>query len=271
MQGDNAKLKQYLLGTLPESEMEELDLRIMSDRAFAEVLSLAEHELIEDHLEGSLTAEETALFQSDFLVSPKRRAMIREISFLKEFAKKKAQTVERAEPLASPSARNGFFGFYFRPIMAGAVLVAALAICAVWFGYLGENRSSLELEYARHNTSDLSDLSKLANYSAINLSSGNFRDSASTSGQSADKLTDTVLFRLALPPKTLDGSVFNAKIQRAGMPDFLLNDVPSYRNPNGHELRILVPKAILQKGRYQIIVESNAVDATVGTYVFIIE
>ena len=270
MQGDNAKLKQYLLAMLSESETEELDLRVISDRDFAEVLSLAEHELIEDHLEDSLAVEETAQFQSNFLVSPKRRAMLREISLLKEFTKKKTQAAEKEEPLADPSvSRTGFFGFYLRPILAaGAIACAVVMAVLVWNFYSSEKQSPLEMEYAELNKEDLTDQTKLTGYYPINLISQNLRDTASASVQDGNKLTDTVLFQLALPSKTPDGLIFKTKIRRVGVPDFKLNEVRLYRNPNGSELRLLAPKAILQKGQYQIIVESNADGSVVGTYLF---
>ena len=272
MIGENKKLKQFLLGTLPESENEELDLRIISDESFAEELSLAEHELIEDHLEGSLSGDETARFESNFLVSPERRAMLREISLLKEFAKKQIASLEQETLVAKPSSRSGsFFSFYFRPLLAGAaILIAVLAIGIVWNEFR-ETGSPLEREYAEINKRDLSDLAQLTNYYPINLSSATFRDTASAPKQSADKLTETVLFRLALPVNTADNSLFQAKIRRAGTPDFTIDEVRSYRNPNGYEARLLVPKAILQKGQYQVIVESKFDAAAVAIYAFAVE
>lgn len=270
MQGENKKLKQYLLGTLPESENEDLDLRLISDESFAEELSLAEHELIEDHLEGSLSSDETVVFESNFVVSPERQALLREISLLKAFAKKKIGSREQEEFLPHPAPRSGFFSFYFRPILAvAAILVAVLAIGLIWNTYLRETRSPREIEFAELNKRDLSDLSQLTSYYPVNLSSGTFRDAASASKQSADKLTETVLFRLALPANTADTAIFQAKIRRTGAPDFTLSDVRAYRNPNGQEIRLLVPKEILQKGQYQIFLEQKAAPA--ATYAFTVE
>ena len=272
MQGDNTNLKKYLLGTLSESENEELDLRIISDESFAEELSLAEHELIEDNLEGSLSSDEAAVFESNFLVSLERHALLREISLLKEFAKKKTGSREQEEIVSNPSPRSGFFSFYFRPILAvAAILVAVLALGLIWNIYLRETRTPLESEYAELNKRDLGDLAQLANYYPINLSSGTFRNTALASKQSADKLTGTVLFRLALPVSTADNAVFQAKIRRTGAPDFTLSDVHAYRNPNGQEIRLLVPKEILQKGQYQITVQSKSDGAAVSAYVFEVE
>lgn len=254
---------------LSEAENEELDLRVISDEDFAAELSLAEHELIEDHLEGSLTAEESARFRSDFLISPERLSLLREITLLKDFAQKKAVPAEVLENTFA--THSGFFGSYFRPLLAfAAILVAVLAIGLVWNSYFRETRSPLELEYAELNKKDLGDLTKLADYYPINLSTANFRDGEAAPKQSADRLTDTVLFRLALPANTVDNAAFKATVRRVGTPDFTLNDIHAYRNPNGYEIRVLVPKAILQKGRYQMILESKA-DGSAATYAFVVE
>ncbi len=272
MQGDNKNLKQYLLGTLSERENEELDLRLISNESFAEELLLAEHELIEDHLEGTLSGDEAALFASNFLTSPERRVLLREVSLLKDFVKKKPVLAERVEPLADASARRmGFLDYYFRPLLAAAaILIAVLAISLVWNAYFRETRSPLELEYAELNKRDLGDLTKLGDYYPINLSTANFRDGEADPKQNAHKLTDTVLFRLALPANTVDNAVFKATVRRNRTPDFTLNDVRAYRNPSGHELRLLVPKAVLQKGEYQMMLESRT-DGSAATYAFVVE
>ncbi len=273
MQGENTKLKQYLVGALSESENEELDVRIISDESFAAEMSLAEHELSEDYLEGMLSSGEKAQFESNFLVTAERRAMLREISVLKEFAKKKRESAARETPLIKSSGPfGGLLALYFRPLMAGAViLISVLALGLVWNAYFRDTRSPLEREYADLNKRDLSNLAQLEHYSPINLNPVTFRDTASTPKQSADRLTETVLFRLALPTNTVEGSSFVAKIRRVGTPEFAIDYVRAYRNPYGHEIRMLVPKAILQKGQYQIVVESKNDEAAQAPYVFTVE
>ena len=273
MQGENKKLKQYLIGALSEGQTEELDLLIISDESFAAEMSLAEHELCEDYLEGVLSSEETDRFESNFLVNAERHAMLREISLLKEFAKKKTRSVKLDEPLTKPSTGfGGFLALYFRPLMAGAaILIAVFALGLVWNSYFRDTRSPLEREYAELNKRDLNDLAQLENYSPVNLNSGTFRDTATTPKQSAENLTETVLFRLALPVNTVEGSSYRAKIRRVGPPEFAIDNIRAYRNPHGYEIRMLVPKSILQKGQYQIVVESKNDGANLAPYVFTVE
>jgi hypothetical protein len=268
MQGD-IRLRQYLLGSLSESEREDLDLRVIEDESITEEVALAEHEILEDFLEGDLSAEEERLFNANFLISPERRSMLRRIALLKEFAKKK--TAAEAEPAAT-ELRPGFFTFYFRPLLAGAALTAtALLTGVVWFAFVRDARSPLELRYAEMNRQDLSEPSRLSEYSQINLGPVGFRDAAEAPRESADRLTETVALRLALPANTADGSLYSVIVRRPGAPDFSIDGVKAYRNPAGYELRVLVPEASLAKDQHQIIVNPQAGGQTVSTYTFILE
>ncbi|MDI1240987.1 MAG: hypothetical protein PSX80_03580 [bacterium] len=51
-----------------------------------ETLFLIESELIEDHLEGSLTPAESELFLANFLVTEERREHLNELRMLKRFS-----------------------------------------------------------------------------------------------------------------------------------------------------------------------------------------
>ena len=267
MQRDVAKLKKYLLGMLPDTETEELDLRVMSDEAFSDELRLAEHDLVEDHLEGGLSKQESTLFKSAFLTSPERRNLLRETSLLKNFAKKNASAEKEMGEKAS-EGRGTFFALYFRPLLAAAA-AAAMIFSILWFSFSGSSRSPLEKEYAELNNQDLSDISQLTEYSSIELVPGTFRGSGSAPKKPAHGLTETVLFRLALPANISGDADFSAAIHGERTSDFELEKIRAYRGPHGSELRVLVPKSILQSGQFQINVTSGTSD--VGNYTFVVE
>jgi hypothetical protein len=270
---DNSELKKYLLGSLTESVSEELDMRLIAEEAFADEILLAEHELIEDHIEGSLSSDDEARFESTFLISPERRALLRETSLLKELARKELGPPVPAAPLQHlPAGRRSFLSLYFRPLLAvAAVLLAVLAVGLLWNSFIRQKASPLETEFAALNNSDLSDLSRLSNLYPVNLSPDTFRDAASVPKHNLANLTEMVLFRLALRPNANSSARFRAVIRRSGTPDFTLNAIPAYRNTNGNEIRLLLPASILQKGQYELIIESNADNAVAGNYAFAIE
>ena len=272
MQGENLMLKQYLMETLTERETAKIDLRIISDENFAEELSLAESDLIEDYLEGSLSDDEVRLFRTNFLISPARKAQLTEISLLKSYAQSQAvQKTQNESAEASPAKLTDILRAYLRPIaIGGAMAVAVLVIGFIWSGYFGDSGSALEREYAELNKRDLSKVMDLNAFSSVNLSSGSFRDANSAAKQNTVKLTDAILFRLALPSNAAEGATFKAKIMSSGDPVFTLDNVRVYQNPNGQEVRLLLPKSILERRQYQIRLENES-GGEAGTFSFVIE
>ena len=270
MQNDTSNLKRYLMGTLPEPEMEEIDLRVISDESFSDELTLAETDLIEDYLEGSLTDEEQRLFHANFLTSDSRREQLHEIELLKTYARNQAAQKKQPEP--DPAPRVGFVDLlkaYLRPLTLGAAVVALLVVGLFWFGYLGGSGSALEKQYAELNKKDLSNTAELTGYANVNLTPGSFRDANSATRQSGDQLTETVLFRLILTSK-VDGTTIKANVLRGSSAVFTVDAAKVYQNAGGQDIRLLLPKSILQKGHYQIRLE-NASGAEAGTFAFVIE
>ena len=265
------RLRQYLLGNLSLPDTEEIDLLVIEDEEFSAEIVLAESELIEDHLEGSLSDAESGLFKTNFLVSAARKEQLRETRLLTRYARtaRVSEKEEITEPRSSFSLRKLISGF--RPLMVGVAMIAVVvAAGVVWQIYFGSSATPLEKEYAEMNRRDLSGAEELSKYSAISLSSGTFRDSGSAVKQNADTLTETTLFRLVPPAGAAGGSIFKAKVSRGGTLIFTLDGVRLYQNPNGPELRLLLPKSILQKGQYLIKIESSA-GGDAGTFAFVIE
>ncbi len=270
MHADTKQLKRYLLGDLPEREADAIDLQIITDENLCEDISLAESNLIEDFLEGALSADEERLFRSNFMTSDARREQLREIDLIKKVARSQAAQKKQSEVQIAPPA--GFFDLvktYLRPLALGAAVVALLVVGLFWFGYLGGSSSALEKQYAELNKKDLGNPSDLTVYSNISLVPGNFRGSDSAVKQNEDKLTDTVLFRLTLPSK-VDGSTYKARVLRGSSTVFTLEAAKVYQNSGGQDVRVLLPKSILQKGQYQIKLESQS-GAEAGTFAFVIE
>ena len=90
---------------LPDEETEALDLRIISGDELSEELSLAEHDLAEDYLEGELSPEEAARFDTHFLTSPERKALVREVRIFKGIAARKSESRKTEAGSVCASAR----------------------------------------------------------------------------------------------------------------------------------------------------------------------
>jgi len=71
-----SKLKDYLLGRLPEAELEAIDERLVTDGDFYEEILIAEDELIDQYLNKELNESDRKSFEEFFLISPERRAKL---------------------------------------------------------------------------------------------------------------------------------------------------------------------------------------------------
>lgn len=256
MDDDAKKLRQYLLGSLPESEAEMLDRRIIGDKNFEEELLQAEDLLMEDYLDEALSTTETSLFHKNFLISEARKEQLNELAALKNYAQyaSRRETSETAENNFFRALKNAF-ALNFRPVAAafGLLIVGILAI-AVWqLGFSGSTGdvALLEKQTATLNEGNLSDLKNYENLSKLSLFPNLLRSSDETAKLSAAALSDKVLLRLALPVEE-NSNAFSAKITRNQTDGITLNKIPTYSNQSGKEVRLILPAAFLKNGEYTI-------------------
>ena len=69
-------LVRYLLGQLGESEQERVEQTYLADQDWQERLAIAEDELIDDYVHGTLAAAGRAAFEKHFLNSPRRHERV---------------------------------------------------------------------------------------------------------------------------------------------------------------------------------------------------
>ena len=270
-EGEREKLKQFLLGSLSESDAEEIGVQIITDGAMDEKMSFAETELIEDFLDNELTAQEKELFFANFLTTPERVELLEETALLKNCAQNyfKAEAEGEREEKKSGSFIDGFRRFLalnLRPI--AAVLLVLVIGAVVWrvFLYDANALSQVEKEYAALNAKDLTSAPEAANLTNKSLIVGTYRDTADASSKlSAAALTGNVLFRLALPPETPRDTRFDLELIKDGKAVFRQPNLKVYQNPSGQELKVILPKSVLSSGTYQIKLNTGA------TYVFAVE
>ena len=73
VQGNENQSYRFLLGELPPNEQERIEIQLLEDGEFQEVIQAAEFDLIDDYIRGDLTAENVRRFERIFLNSPARR------------------------------------------------------------------------------------------------------------------------------------------------------------------------------------------------------
>ena len=142
-------LRQYLLCVLGEEARLRLDERLLVDDEFAQRVSLAESELIDDYACGRLNAADRNQFARRFLVTDERRNALRLSTALNVFAESEPplRNVVGVAKEAKPSwgdTFGAFFGFTRRPgfAFAGAAAVLLVVVGLIWFA----NRGSRQLQ-----------------------------------------------------------------------------------------------------------------------------
>lgn len=269
------ELKNYLLGNLDAQTDEEIGVQILANDSLEDKLLIAENDLIEDFLDKSLSPAEEKLFYENFLICDDRQKKINEVSLYRQIAKKHFETKDAAGQ--NEEISDGFFDrlkklFGFNIGFAAPVLaVLILVLAGFYFFNSTEKMSPLENEFNALNRQDFADVNQFSRSSNISLIAGTFRDSSAGNKLKAENLSDKIFFRLALPFDQPESELLNAEIIRDQKTVFRQNDIRIYKNQNGQEIRLFLPKEILSKGQYQLKVVNPKNENSTVTYDFAVE
>ncbi len=269
---DYEDIKEYLLGSLSAAEREEIDLRIIEDTEFAIDTSAAEDHLIERYLDGELTDDESRLFRSDYLVTEQRARRVKEFAALRTLASRRA--IEPPEAVSAQAGGNwfglsGLFARYRLVTAMAVILVAALAGVGGWIYFADRGPTALEREYAALNQADMSDLARFDSDSKVELFPSNFRSSDRALRIKAGGLTRSILFRLPLIFDPYAGSRYRAELRREGKTVFSVPNVSPVKDGSGTEVRVLIPREIIGKGEYQIILSQLGTEVAPVAFGFV--
>ena len=140
---DKEKLYSYLLGSLPDEDIELLDELTFTDPAFADSVNIAEKDLVDSYVNGGLEGSQLENFESHYLASPIRRKNVQFARAFKDFAAREQLAGEsrsaRAPLVSTPGTKSGFSAFleslrgfgFGQPIVAVAAVVPVLALIAL--------------------------------------------------------------------------------------------------------------------------------------------
>lgn len=129
-------LRRYLLGDLPAESQRSLEERLMTDGGLYEELLMAEDDLVDQYLAGTLAARAREAFERSFLATPERRhklsfaAALRKYVATAERPQQRRPETEKSGP--STHARGRLLRGLFRPARpaVGWALAAALLLAA---------------------------------------------------------------------------------------------------------------------------------------------
>lgn len=132
LDGHNEIVK-YLIGTLDDQvKMRRIEEKLMTSDEFAEELTLAEDELIEQYLDEELSADDRRRFETYFLVTTERKQKLRLSRDLRRYA----LGLMPADAAAPASARDHKRAFDWRQYFSFPVIrFAALFLVVAGIGY----------------------------------------------------------------------------------------------------------------------------------------
>jgi hypothetical protein len=132
------RIRDYLLGQLPEGELEALDERVVVDKDFYEELLIVEDELVDEYLNNELTKSEQESFEKYFLITPERHQKLIFSKDLKTYLDNKQENpVPEPEPQPVPDVNRKVvvpppkpkpWYYSFLPIRTPALAYAAMAL-----------------------------------------------------------------------------------------------------------------------------------------------
>lgn len=282
MKNQNSKFRAYFLGKLADNEAAAIELNIISDSSLEAKMHSAESELMEDYLDEMLAPDEKELFDKNFLVTKERQIRV---DFLKQL-KKHARSAHQKKPRNSASNENAglfnslknLFSLKLNPvpilIAASLLILAAGFIWIIFFNQAGQSDfAQMEKAINEINQKDFNNASAYQNFSNLRLIPGNLRSPGNKNSLFENNLTDEVFLRLMLPIGTGSDKSYTAKIKRDGKTVLTLNEIRTYENKAGREIRLLLPENVLNKGEYQIELneQESAVENSIIVYLFSIE
>jgi hypothetical protein len=132
------ELIRYLLGELPEDDVERLDEQSVVDDEFAARLRLAEDDLVDAYSRGKLTGDRQRRFEAFYLTSPRRRDKV-------AFSRRLLQALDGDPAHAAPGGLKP----HWRPRWLPWALAAAAALCLGTGALIQHARIEADLTDAR--------------------------------------------------------------------------------------------------------------------------
>lgn len=144
---EKQEMRSYLLGILPQDRQTDLEQRILSDGAVYEELLVAENDLIDQYVAGTLSGLEKHRFETHFLITPERQKKLRFGKLFKRYLSSHQVLVppeELADLQTTPSnptasrKRAQFSMAVFRrnPVLAFSMIVVTCLGLALLFWFL---------------------------------------------------------------------------------------------------------------------------------------
>lgn len=256
---EKAFFRKYLLHDMDEEAQEQVEQRLITDKEFSRHIAMAQDDLIDDFIAGTLSEQEMESFRTHYMTTPARLQKLKFATALDAYVMKRAE-----EP---PPGLFDRLALAFRP-RSSKILYAvatALLICVAVILLLPSLRESglwpgqnLQREIARINRAQETDATPL---SELRRDSGStralfLRQNVVREGGEARRVEisgDVKLIRLLLEVESVPYDSYRAMMQTADGHDLTPIERLKARNEDGARFVVInLPAQLLARGDYQL-------------------
>ena len=269
---EQAVIRQYLLGYSVGDAAEAIELRLIANEEYLQEFSIVTDELIEDYLDGNLSAAEATQFENHFLKTPRRHRKLEIATALSEKATARAgsnsQATDHSNVRNFPPPAGRHRQYWQLAAIVSIVLFAGLIAWAILRNQITVPAGELQAELQQLNSSG----SAAPAGPSVHLSIApvTVRALGEDRRVAVEPDTQTVVIRLGLVDKIYD----NYQVSLETVESKELGKTPPLKPISGDEGRFIevrLPAQRLQPHHYRIRLSALTAPDTyedVGVYPF---
>jgi hypothetical protein len=279
---EEVNMRRYLLGDVDETQREQLEERILCDKAFAERLSIAQDHLIDDYVFDGLSEADRQSFETNFVLNKERRNKLRIAQALDVYVTRELPARHATNHHSRvPSELWRTTGRFMERYKLWATVAFAIVVLLVFLGpklgswLMPRSISPLAAERARmeRELADLNQNPSLAVNSAtidLALQPTILREGGDTKRVVLTRDIHFVRLKLEFPQVKYDR--YRAVVKTVeDLELFAINGLKSERETDPGVILLRIPSEFLATNDYQIElqgIKADRVAATVAHYTF---
>jgi anti-sigma factor RsiW len=258
------QMRQFFLGQLNESQREQVEEIFICDAETREKILIAEEDLIEDYLDGSLSPEDHQRFRAHYLTSPQQQQKLRITRALRQ-----AEVDEDTQPAgvvtavrSSPSKLRAFldlFGLGNRLVAIPVVATLSAVVIAGSIWLYRSQRSNVEEEQRLAIQKELDELNRPSAIAASLEKRGIFSTVVSnitlrSSGKYIKVPAGTAIIELWLMRSGKDTfPSYQVELRNLNSAEkFVIHHLRPETGPQGEAVRIRIPSSLATRDDFRL-------------------
>jgi len=269
---DEVRIRRFLLEDLDEEERERVEELFLTDSDTRDSVLLAEDELIEEYLEGSLQGADRERFRELFVATPQLRRKVRIAQSFRNLTKAEgsplptvaeSSTQDRVIPLLSKPFQSWTRRNLLMYASAAAAILVVVTVGVFWYAdYRREQARRLTVERELAELNDPSRRPELPSDQVLAVVLSPV--SARSTGRSITPPATDGLLELSLLPEIAKAETYTVLIQRAGSDlEFSISNLRLEDRPAGKVIRVRIPTRLLTRGLYSLRLNGVSADGRV--------